>query len=192
MTKRALVAIVVLAGLLASEGALATRGFRPGLWAIHEIFTGSLQFTSDGLQCLQTLGQGQNSIAVLGAAGGPSGPVAIHIKRGIHKTEAIWHDDLHFGSMTNIDRGRYTFTDRAQGDLLRGSWTRTQIFLGRTTVLHASLRGHWVASACPSTLPSATLSSPTLAALAAQNSRLKASVARAQAQMAQVKKDKFP
>ena len=192
MVKRAFVRIFVFWGILASQGAWATHGFRPGLWAVQEVFTGSLRFTSHELRCLQSLGQGQNGIAVLGPAGGPSGPVAIHIKRGVHKTRVVWHDDLRLGPTTTIDYGRYTFVDRALGDLLRGSWTRTQTFPGRTTVMHEVLRGHWVARNCPGTLPSATLSSPTLAALAAETAALKAGAASTRAHLAQMKKDRFP
>lgn len=194
MTKRAVATTAILGGLLASPWASASPGFRPGLWAIHEVFIGSLQLSSQGLRCLQSLGQGPNILGVLSPANGPSGPVSVHIKRGIHKTEVLWHDDLRFGSMTNSDRGRYTFTDHAGGDLLRGSWTRTQTVSGHTTILHETLRGHWVKRGCPSVLPPATVSSPTLAALNAQAAGLKAAAATAQAQMAHIKAktDKFP
>ncbi len=192
MAKRALAKTFVFWGILASQGAWAAHGFRPGLWAVREVFTGSLRLTSRGLRCLQNLGQGQNGVAVLGPAGGLSGPVAIHIKRGVHETKVVWRDNLRLGPTTTIDYGRYTFTDRARGDFLHGSWTRTQTFPGRTTIMHEALQGHWVAHTCPGTLPSSTRSSPTLAALATETAALKAGAASTRAQLAQMKQDGFP
>ncbi len=192
MKTRAFATIWVFLAVVACQGAWAAPGFRPGLWAVREVFTGSLRFTSHGLRCLQDLGRGQKGIAVLGSAGGPSGPVTIHIKRGIQKTQVAWHDDLHLGQTTIVDHGRYTFADRAHHDVLHGSWTRTQTLLGRTTAIHAVLRGHWVAPSCPGALPSSTLSSPTLATLATETAALKAGAASTRARLAQMKKDGFP
>lgn len=187
MTKKLFVKVVALGGLLVAQTVWATNGFRPGLWAITSVFTGSLSFTSHGSRCLQSLGHGHKAVAMLGPTGGPAGPVAIQVKRGPHVTEVTWRDHVRQGSISTSDHGSYRFTDHAHADLLQGFWSRIQTFPGRTTVLHAVLHGRRVSPSCPGVLPTSTVSSSALQKLMAGTTALNAADARQQARYAQLK-----
>ena len=176
--------VATLCVLLAPTAVRATDGFRPGLWAITTIFSGAMAFTGHGDYCLRRIGPVAATIGDLRGVQGPRGPVSVQVHRRAGMTTVIWGDRLQIGLALTVDHGRDRFSGHGRDLIYRGIWKRTQRVDGRTSVIRAIARGHWLGRQCPKTIGPETLSSPTLSKLNAQIAGLAAATRGANAALA--------
>lgn len=179
---------LVLMLLGAAPAAFASHGFRPGLWQVTGTFTGFFQGTSRGETCMRHLSHEAHAAATLGPATPVSGPMSIRVAHTSHSTTVRWHDRLSQGASLITDRGWYRFTQHGTSSGMRGLVVRSQTVNGKRSMLRETLLGHWVAVACPASLPAPVFVSSTLQSLNAQAANLQLQAQREQAVLAKMKK----
>ena len=173
-----------LYALLAPGTVRALDGFRPGLWAITTVFSGAMALTGRGDYCLRRIGPVATATGDIDKVRGLRGPVSVQVRRRPGTAIVTWGDRLQVGPVVTMDHGQDRFTRHGSELIYRGAWTRTQRVAGQTSLIHAVMRGHWLGAQCAKTVGPGTFSSPTLAKLNAQVTKLSLIMHGAKAELA--------